>query len=114
MQDTMTFPRTRQGVRDLDAARKPVLPVSGGPAQGPDPAINVGSNERLISSLAGGALALVGLSRMSAGGFGLAAVGGALLYRGLTGHCHLYGAMGVNTAGNPSPNAEIVYRPDRP
>jgi uncharacterized membrane protein len=29
---------------------------------------------------------------------GLAAAGAGLLYRGLTGHCHVYGTLGVNTA----------------
>ena len=57
-------------------------------------------------------MALVGLSRMSLGGLALAAVGGSLLYRGMTGHCHLYSAMGINTAGNASPNEEIVYSRD--
>ena len=111
MQETMNIPRTRQGVRNLDAIRGSVLPVGGGPAPRPDPAVNVGPQERTYSAIAGGALALFGLSRMSLMGLGLAAVGGSLLYRGLTGHCHLYSAMGVNTAGGPSQNAEIVHRP---
>ena len=55
---------------------------------------------------------MVGLSRKSLGGLALAAVGGSLLYRGMTGHCHLYSAMGINTAGNASPNEEIVYSRD--
>ena len=109
MQRIMSFPRTRQGVRDLDAVKGPVLPVSGGAAPRPSPGINVGANERLCSSLAGGALALYGLSRMSLTGLAIAAAGGALLYRGTTGHCYLYSAMGVNTAGKASPNEEIVY-----
>jgi uncharacterized membrane protein len=48
---------------------------------------------------AGGLLTLYGLTRGSLGGLGLAALGGGLLYRGASGHCHLYEALGVNTAG---------------
>ncbi len=62
------------------------------------PSVNVGEAERVLSALGGGALALVGLSRGHAAGWTLAALGGALLYRGLTGHCHLYGALGLDTA----------------
>jgi len=61
--------------------------------------VNVGSAERLFSVAAGGVLTLTGLSRGTLCGLGLAGLGGALLYRGFTGHCHLYGALCVNTAG---------------
>ena len=109
----MTFPRTRQGLRDLDAVKGPLIPMSGGPAPRPQSDVNVGSTERLCSSLAGGALVLFGLSRMTLAGLALAGLGGTLLYRGTTGHCQLYKAMGVNTAegANQSSNAEMVYRP---
>jgi uncharacterized membrane protein len=60
--------------------------------------INVGDTERMVSLLAGGALALTGLTRGSLSGLGLAALGGALAYRGMTGHCSLYGALGMSTA----------------
>jgi uncharacterized membrane protein len=60
--------------------------------------VNVSDTERWLSLLGGGALALLGLSRRSLPGLGLAAVGGSLLYRGATGHCSLYNALGVNTA----------------
>jgi uncharacterized membrane protein len=111
MQEFMTFPRTRQGLRDLDAVKGPLVPMSGGPA--PRSNVNVGSTERLCSSLAGGALALYGLSRMSLAGLVLAGLGGSLLYRGATGQCQLYKALGVNTVegANTSSNAEMVYRP---
>jgi uncharacterized membrane protein len=51
----------------------------------------------MASLLGGGALALYGLSRRSLGGLGLALLGGGLLYRGLTGHCDLYGVLGLST-----------------
>jgi uncharacterized membrane protein len=60
--------------------------------------INVGDTERLVSALGGGALAVFGLSRGSLGGLALAAVGGALVYRGVTGYCHCYEALSISTA----------------
>jgi uncharacterized membrane protein len=59
---------------------------------------NVGDTERTISMMAGAALALLGLRRFSLGGLGLAALGGALVYRGMTGHCAMYERLGMNTA----------------
>jgi uncharacterized membrane protein len=63
-----------------------------------DSEVNVGQTERWASAVAGGALAIYGLSRRTWGGAVLALVGGSLIYRGSTGHCHLYDVMGVNTA----------------
>jgi uncharacterized membrane protein len=60
---------------------------------------NVGGAERLLSALGGGALALYGLKRGGMGGAAMAVAGGSLLYRGATGHCELYKALGVNRAG---------------
>jgi uncharacterized membrane protein len=64
------------------------------------PFVNVGQEERLLSALGGGALALFGLGR---GALPLVVSGGYLVYRGLTGHCHLYERLGVD-----------AVRPDRP
>jgi uncharacterized membrane protein len=49
--------------------------------------------------IAGGALALYGLSRRSLGGGLLASIGAGLAYRGVTGHCPAYEALGIDTAG---------------
>ena len=60
--------------------------------------INVAMNERLISIGTGGALllnSLIGPKRSRPLSF-LAAAG--LLYRGLTGHCHGYEMLGIDTA----------------
>jgi uncharacterized membrane protein len=62
------------------------------------PRTNVGDKERLLSILGGAALGLFGLSRRSLGGLSLAAVGGSLVYRGMTGRCACYRALGVSTA----------------
>src|SRR5688500_14374196 len=60
--------------------------------------VNVGQTERAISAVAGGALAIAGLRMKSLPGLLLAGLGGGLIYRGVTGHCHGYAAFGVNTA----------------
>jgi len=108
MPETMIFPRTRQGVRDLDAVKGSVLPISGGPVP---QRVNVGDSERWLAAAGGGALMLFGLGRGSLPGILLALAGGSLLYRALTGHCHLYQSLGINTAGpGRQTNEEIVYR----
>jgi uncharacterized membrane protein len=62
---------------------------------------NVGNLERLASVAGGTGLVAIGLSRRSISGLALAAVGGALVYRGATGHCYLYDFLGINTAQEP-------------
>lgn len=62
------------------------------------PAVNVGQTERWASIAGGGALAVYGLSRGTWLGLALAGLGGGLLYRGLSGHCHLYDALDLSTA----------------
>ncbi|HJU54859.1 MAG TPA: SRPBCC family protein [Pyrinomonadaceae bacterium] len=66
--------------------------------------VNVNQTERWASALAGGALAIYGLTRRTWGGAVLALVGGTLIHRGSTGHCYMYDALGVNTAGNETDN----------
>jgi uncharacterized membrane protein len=64
--------------------------------------INVAYYERVASVVGGPLLALYGLSRGTPGGLVLAAAGGMMVYRGVTGHCHVYNALGVSTAaGQP-------------
>jgi uncharacterized membrane protein len=69
--------------------------------EGPPPEaahINVSHVERWLAVAAGGVLAAYALRRRDVPG-GLAALAGsALLYRGATGHCAVYGALGRNTA----------------
>jgi uncharacterized membrane protein len=73
-----------------------------------EPAVNVSDSERWISVLGGGALAILGLSRDSWLGLGLAALGGALAYRGVSGHCSLYQALDINTSGKHQGRATSV------
>ncbi|MBA3439214.1 MAG: DUF2892 domain-containing protein, partial [Pyrinomonadaceae bacterium] len=60
--------------------------------------VNVGETERVASAIGGAALAIYGLTRGSASGVVLALIGGSLIYRGTTGHCSTYQAMGIDTA----------------
>jgi len=63
------------------------------------PGVNVGEGERWASTVGGALLALYGLSgRGLFSTLVLPAIGGMLVYRGVSGHCHLYGAMGVDTS----------------
>ncbi len=74
--------------------------------------VNVSEMERWASSIGGGALAVYGISRLltqrSVGGAVLALVGGALVYRGASGHCEMYHKLGINTAeGSDNPNVSV-------
>jgi len=60
--------------------------------------VNVGRVERWLSMAAGGALAAYALQRREVPGGAAAIAGAALLYRGATGHCDVYQALGVNRA----------------
>lgn len=86
MTATMEYPQTHQGVRDLNSPRRAPTRV------------NVGPEERAASTILGGLLAGFGLGYSGVGGMLLAAAGGALAYRGYSGHCSAYAAAGVNTA----------------
>jgi len=70
-------------------------------------AVNVAMNERLISIGSGAALllnSLVGPKRTRPLSFLLSA---GLLYRGLTGHCHAYEMLGIDsTQGEHSASVE--------
>jgi len=59
---------------------------------------NVGDSERAVSVAAGAILGLLGLSRRSVPGMLIAGVGGALIYRGVTGYCPLSAQFGIDTA----------------
>jgi uncharacterized membrane protein len=65
--------------------------------------VNVADVERWASAIGGAALAAYGVKQLkdrSPAGAALAAAGGALIYRGATGHCHVYEAAGINTAAD--------------
>ena len=79
---------------------------AGGGSQG----VNVGQVERWASAVGGGALALYGLTRGNLPGVALALLGASLVYRGTTGHCYAYQAMGVNTATGETDNPNVSVR----
>lgn len=60
--------------------------------------INVGDTERVVSLAAGSILGLLGIARRDLTGLVIAGVGGGLMYRGATGYCHSYAALGIDTA----------------
>ncbi len=97
-QKTMSFPVTRQGVRNLDAVRENVVPVGGNSAPVPGPNVNTSPNEQWASAAVGAALAVLGLSRGGLAGLLAAAAGGALIYRGISGHCAVYRQLGIDHA----------------
>lgn len=74
-----------------------------------DTSKNVGDGERVVSGIAGGALVAYGLKQGGIGGTLLALLGGDMLYRGVTGHCHLYDATGINTATGDAGNLKSPY-----
>lgn len=59
---------------------------------------NVGDTERVLSTLGGGTLLYLGLRQRSPTGWLGVAIGGALVYRGMTGYCAMYERMGVSSA----------------
>jgi uncharacterized membrane protein len=63
-----------------------------------DDGVNVGEMERIASLVGGGWLLFEGLRHGNLAGLGLAALGGGLAYRGLSGHCSVYAALDVNGA----------------
>ena len=73
---------------------------------------NINLTERWISIIGGGALAAYGLARRSKSSLLFAGVGGALLWRGATGHCPIYGALGISTArerGDEESQVSVPY-----
>ena len=65
--------------------------------------VNVGETERMVSLVGGGSLMLYGINRGTLPGMALAVLGGALVYRGATGHCGWYQALGISTAPSGGP-----------
>jgi len=59
---------------------------------------NVSNPERWFSVVAGSALAAYGLARRSVAGLGIAGLGAAIVWRGASGHCMVYEALGISTS----------------
>ena len=72
--------------------------------------VNVGTTERWISAIAGGALVAYGLRSRSLGGLLVTAAGGAIIARGIRGHCPLYGSLNLDTAHKEAAPPEEYFR----
>jgi uncharacterized membrane protein len=59
---------------------------------------NINEAERWASLIGGTSLVAYGLSKRDWKGLSLAALGGGVLWRGLSGHCSFYQALGLNSA----------------
>lgn len=69
--------------------------------------INVSHPERWFSVVAGSALVAYGLTRRSIGGLVLAGLGGAVVWRGATGHCLAYELLGISTADHGGDDRQV-------
>lgn len=88
-----------EGIRDVEEAHRP---TSG---------INVGQAERWASAVAGGLLVAQGLRKGTFGGLSLALLGGALAYRGISGHCAAYEMLHIDTSDKSrSDESESVHK----
>jgi uncharacterized membrane protein len=72
--------------------------LSGWPGTAEERGRNVPEAERWLSLLGGGALAVWGFSRGTPSGYLASAAGAYLVYRGASGHCALYAALGAQPA----------------
>jgi len=66
--------------------------------QGEQQQQNVSDAERAVSVAAGAIAAMAGLGRGGLPGLLITAVGGGLIYRGVSGHCPMYQSLDINTA----------------
>jgi uncharacterized membrane protein len=71
---------------------------------------NVSDLERWISALGGSFLITCGLGQKGITRLALAALGGGLVYRGVTGHCPLYTALGMDTACGKDRTATVLSK----
>lgn len=70
--------------------------------------INLGTIERWLSGLAGGALSGYGILRRDWLGAGMTILGGALIVRGATGHSFLYQGLNIDTSPKETQNATSI------
>lgn len=93
--DTPDFWKTdKEMQRDHEAPQRPV---------------NISETERWAVGIGGGLLALYGISKRGLGGTIMALFGGSLIYRGVSGHCEVYKALGINTSPNDRPNVSVRH-----
>lgn len=59
--------------------------------------VNVGTTERIVSGIIGGAILALGIARKSLLGGITALIGGEMIVRGISGHCPVYNVLDVST-----------------
>jgi uncharacterized membrane protein len=69
--------------------------------------VNVGETERWLSAAGGTGMVAYGLKTRGLMGLTLGAIGAMLLYRGLSGHCSGYSALGISTADQDRSRASL-------
>src|SRR5688500_17636004 len=72
---------------------------------------NVNDPERWVSVVFGSTLTAYGLKKRSIGGFILSAIGGAMVWRGATGHCFIYDGLGVTSVRDGNDDGRQVSVP---
>ncbi|HEV2883839.1 MAG TPA: SRPBCC family protein [Pyrinomonadaceae bacterium] len=70
--------------------------------------VNVGRIERIASAVGGSALIGYALKTRSKSGVALGLLGAGLVYRGATGQCEAYRALGIDTTGANEHDAEVA------
>jgi uncharacterized membrane protein len=70
---------------------------------------NINDPERWVSVIAGSALAAYGLKMRSIPGIVISALGGMLVWRGATGHCMVYEALGVSSNTDEHGQVSVPY-----
>lgn len=73
---------------------------------------NVNNRERWVSVVLGSAVTAYGLTRRSITGTVIAGLGGALIWRGASGHCAVYDALGITSvpeADDDRSNVSVPY-----
>jgi uncharacterized membrane protein len=70
--------------------------------------LNVAKPERWLSVVGGAALAAYAARRRGIPGALMAVAGSEMLFRGATGHCHVYQALGVSTARETNGHAQAL------
>ncbi len=97
---------------DSYRCKESAMPASTSTDTGPTFPVNIAQSERLGSVLGGALLTLLGIRSRSNLGAVAALVGGGLIYRGVSGHCGVYAAIGKNTAegAKPAPPPEEYFK----
>lgn len=64
--------------------------------------VNTANSERAVSAIGGAIIAGFGLGQRNAATPFLLLLGGALIYRGVSGNCKLYEKLGIDTSAKPA------------